>query len=120
MITFDSIWSVFSTSRGIVCGLDAISLSAAFRIAEMELRSDARATGLRHSLFEDEPRACGRQLVQEELEEVILVIKENTEFRGMTVYNKNGSPRYDDLPLTCFSGAPGNWKVEPLADIVHS
>lgn len=97
MATFQEIWTVFSIGRGTVHGLDAISLSAVFRIAEMELRSDSRAHSIREGLLEHEPRVIGHPIDSTQLDEMIHEIKLHTKFKGPAVYNADGRRRYENL-----------------------
>jgi hypothetical protein len=98
-ITFKEIWQVFSTGKGRICGLDAISLSAVFRIAEKELRGEiSSAQSMRKGFLEHEPRVIGQPVTPEQLDELIQEIKKNTTFNGTVACNADGQPRYQNLP----------------------
>ncbi|PIZ69254.1 MAG: hypothetical protein COY11_04720 [Candidatus Portnoybacteria bacterium CG_4_10_14_0_2_um_filter_44_20] len=99
MVTFQEIWQVFSTGKGDIFGLDAISLSAVFRIAELEVRGDRRnAKSMRRGLLEHEPRVIGRPISPELLDELVEAIKQNTRSDGTTIFNADGRRRYENLP----------------------
>ena len=99
MVTFQEIWQVFSTGKGDIFGLDAISLSAVFRIAELEVRGDRRnAKSMRRGLLKHEPRVIGRPISPELLDELVEAIKQNTRSDGTTVFNADGRRRYENLP----------------------
>ena len=96
--TFAEIWSVFSTGRGRIIGLDAISLSVVFRIAEKQLRGEtASAQSMRNGLLEHEPRVIGQPIISEQLDVLIEEIKKNTRFDGTMVFNADGRRRYENL-----------------------
>jgi hypothetical protein len=97
--TFKEIWQVFSTGKGRIYGLDAISLSAVFRIAEMELHGDiSSAQSMREGFLEHEPLLIGQPITPEQLDELVQEIKKNTIFDGTVVCNPDGQPRYQNLP----------------------
>jgi hypothetical protein len=98
MTTFQEIWNVFSTGKGTVHGLDAISLSAVFRIAETELRGDAReAQSMREGFLEHEPRTIGHPISSDLLDGLVQEIKNQTRFNGTVVLNADGQRRYENL-----------------------
>ena len=97
MTAFQEIWNVFSTGKGAVQGLDAISLSAVFRIAEMELRNDFRAKSMREGFLEHEPRTIGQLISSDLLDELVQEIKNHTRFNGTVVLNADGRRRYENL-----------------------
>lgn len=101
MIKFKEIWKVFSTGHGDIEGLDAISLSEVFRIAEMELMGGFNTDSMRKSFLKYEPGAINRTIRPKLLDKLIKVIKRNTRFDGADrtiVYNADGQRRYENLP----------------------
>ncbi len=104
MFTFQEVWQVFSTGKGALNGLDAISLSAVFRIAEKELRGEtSSALSMRDGFLKHESRVIGREISQAELDQLVQEIKEHTRFEGTIVYNSDGARRYENLPDVGFT-----------------
>lgn len=116
MVTFQEIWTVFSTGKGAIHGLDTISLSAVFRIAEMELRGDPRAQSMREEFFEHEPHVLGHPIDPVQLDELIQAIKRNTRFDGTVVYNTDGRRRYENLPDVGFIITEAGFQTVILSD----
>ena len=116
MVTFQEIWNVFSTGKGTVHGLDAISLSAVFRIAEMELRGDARGVqSMREGFLEHEPRTIGQPISSDLLDELVQEIKNHTRFDGTVVLNADGRRRYENLPNVGFMITDHGFKTVVLS-----
>ena len=90
--TFKEIWQVFSTTKGRICGLDTISLSVIFRIAEMEIRNDPRSQAMYRNFLKHE------SITSKQLDDLVQEIKKNTTFDGTVVCNADGQPRYQNLP----------------------
>ncbi len=90
--TFKEIWQVFSTTKGRICGLDTISLSVIFRIAEMEIRNDPRSRAMYRNFLKHE------SITSKQLDDLVQEIKKNTTFDGTVVCNADGQPRYQNLP----------------------
>ncbi|MEK7153955.1 MAG: hypothetical protein AAB792_00145 [Patescibacteria group bacterium] len=91
-VKFNEIWTVFSTGRGQICGLDTISLSVVFRIAEMQLRGDKRGARLMCANF-----LRDQDITLEQLYSLVQEIEKNTKFNGTIVLNADGSRRYENL-----------------------
>lgn len=117
MATFQEIWTVFSTGRGTVHGLDAISLSAVFRIAEMEISGDQRgAQSMRKGFLEHEPRVLNHPIDPVQLDELIQEIKRHTQFEGTVVYNNDGRRRYENLADVGFMITDHGFQTVVLSD----
>src|SRR3989344_7746062 len=115
MIAFQEIWNVFSTGKGTVHGLDAISLSVVFRIAEMELRDDPRAQSMREGFLEHEPRVIGQPIGSDLLDELVREIKNHTRFDGTVVLNADDRRRYENLPDVGFMITDRGFKTVVLS-----
>ncbi|MBI3633319.1 MAG: hypothetical protein HY226_03450 [Candidatus Vogelbacteria bacterium] len=117
MINFKEIWKVFSTGHGTVLGIDAISLSAIFRIAEHELRGNFQeATDMLHGFLTHEPVVLRYEVTPKELDELIQEIERNTRFEGTVVYNADGRRRYEDLPVVGFMLTANGFQTVTLSD----
>lgn len=117
MITFQEIWTVFSTGKSTVQGLDAISLSAVFRIAEMELRGDpSGARSMREGFLKHEPRVLGHSIDPTQLDELIHEIKRHTRFDGTVVHNTDGQHRYESLVDVGFTITDRGFQTVVLSD----
>ena len=116
MVTFQEIWQVFSPGHGDINGLDAISLSAVFRIAEMEFSDYPNAVFMRKDLLEHESRVIGQPISTELLDELVEVIKQNTRFVGSAVFNADGRRRYENLPVVGFMITNKGFRTFALSD----
>ena len=118
MITFQQIWSVFSTGKGTIHGLDAISLSAIFRIAEMELRGNTfSARSMRNGFLQHEPRVIGEPISSDLLDELVQQIKNHT-ILGTVIYNTDGRRHYQNLTDVGFMIIDRGFKTFVLSDFV--
>ena len=108
--TFKEIWQVFSTKKGRICDLDAISLLAVFRIAEMEIRNDPRGQAMYRDFLKHE------SIISEQLDDLVQEIKKNTTFDGTVVCNADGQPRYQNLPDVGFIITERNFQTVILTE----
>ena len=103
--TFKEIWQVFSSGKGRIYNLDAISLSVVFRIAEMKIRNDPRGQAMYRNFLKQEP------ITSEQLDDLVQKIKENTTFKGTAVYNADGELRYQNLSDVGFTIAERDFQT---------
>ena len=96
MVTFEQLWTICSTGKGEIGGIDGISMPAVFRLAEMKLYGDdASAKRWREGFLEGESRVKGRPISPELLDEMVEIIKQNTQKVDGFICNAGGQRRYE-------------------------
>ena len=115
MPNFQEIWDVFATGHGTIHGIDAISLSAIFRIAELELGGNSVGSAdMLHGFKTHESCFLRGEVTSSQLDELINEIKRNTQFEGTMVFNADGRRRYDGLADVGFMVTPSGFKTVVL------
>ncbi len=118
-MNFQDIWQIFSTGKGKIYGVDAISLSAIFRIAEQELKGEFfQAQSARREFLKYEPQVMDCYFTATQLDELVEEIKCNTIFNQSIVYNSDGRRRYENLTDVGFMMTEDGFKTVILSDSI--